>query len=418
MGGPVCRVGVSSLVPPKARGPTIQALGMGPDGVILLTVLRASGGTDEGKGIEEMKRLTRRGFLKAAGVGATALTALPTVHVRKAPAAWARASRIHPNVQDLRVVGLTDPRMTKGIERNCGWPRQEELVVREVVWEDMDKLACALAETRATPEAWRAIFVKPPGKSWSDVVVAIKSNQIALHKQHTHSAVMAKICHVLVHLLGVKAWNIHIYDGVHGETMERDTPFAGLPEGCRVQGTWGGVTAPTQIPEPWEGGRRKSACLKYLVDGTVDILINMSLCKGHSPRFGGFTMSMKNHFGTFSPRPGHREGSEDYLIAISLTPEILGPMDAKSGKVLYPRQQLCVMDALWASKGGPVTMPSDQPNFLAMGVFAPAFDYVLATRFRGERMGWEPEMQMTRRILTEFGYDESDLPNGGKIVEP
>lgn len=364
-----------------------------------------------------MKRLSRRGFLKAAVVGGTALTAVPTVYVRRSAAAWARASRVHPNVNDLRVVGLTDSRMSKAAERSCGWARQEELVVREAVWEAMDKLACALAETRSPSEAWRAIFVKPPGRSWSDVVVAIKTNQIALQRQHTRSAVMAKICHALVHVLGVKGSNIHIYDGIHGDTMEKDTPFVGLPKGCRLEGTWGGVMVPTQIPEPWEGGRKRSGCLEHLVDGSVDILINVSLCKGHSPRFGGFTMSMKNHFGTFSPRPGHREGSEDYLIAINQTPEILGPMDPKSGKVLYPRQQLCVMDALWASKAGPVTMPSDQPNFLAMGVFSPVFDYVLATRFRGEKMGWQPEMEMTRRMLTDFGYDESDLPNGGRIVE-
>jgi hypothetical protein len=364
-----------------------------------------------------MKRVSRRRFLKAAVVGATALTALPTVHVRRSSAAWERGSPVHPNVKDLRVVGLTDPKMTREVEKSAGWARQEELVLSEAVWENMDRLACALAETRAPSEAWRAIFVKPPGKSWSDVVVAIKTNQIALNRQHTRSAVLAKLCHSLVHLIGVKASNIHIYDAIHGEGMERETPFAGLPQGCRLEGTWGGVSALTQVPEPWEGGRRRSSCLKHLVDGAVDILVNVSMCKGHSPRFGGFTMSMKNHFGTFSPRPGHQQGSEDYLLAINKTKEILGPMDARTGKVLYPRQQLCVLDALWASKGGPVTMPSHQPNFLAMGVFSPVFDYVLATRFRGEKMGWAPEMDMTRRMLTEFGYEESDLPNGGRIIE-
>jgi hypothetical protein len=44
-------------------------------------------------------------------------------------------------------------------------------------------------------------------------------------------------------------------------------------------------------------------------------------------------------------------------------------------------------------------------------------DYLLATRFRGEKMGWGYEIEATRRMLTEFGFSENDLPNGGKIIE-
>jgi hypothetical protein len=32
-------------------------------------------------------------------------------------------------------------------------------------------------------------------------------------------------------------------------------------------------------------------------------------------------------------------------------------------------------------------------------------------------MGWEPNMKATHRMLTDFGYDESALPSGGKIIE-
>jgi hypothetical protein len=149
----------------------------------------------------------------------------------------------------------------------------------------------------------------------------------------------------------------------------------------------------------------------------VDILINISMCKGHSPRFGGFTMTMKNHLGTFSPDYAHEDGSQDYLIAINQTREILGPMDRRTGRVLYPRQQLCIVDALWASKRGPGGNPSHQPNFLAMGVMSPVVDYQVATKFRGERMGWKPNQRAVRRMLTEFGYAEDDLPNGGNLIE-
>ena len=361
-----------------------------------------------------MAGLTRRRLMKkAAGIALGALS-IPTIWIRKAPAAWARGTLIHPGVNQLRVAGVTDPRMTKETAIRSNWGRQNELVVSEVVGENIDRLACALAETKSPREAWRAIFVKPPQKSWSDTRVAIKTNHIA--RQHTRSAVMAKVCGVLTGI-GIKPSHIFIYDGVHGGGLSRETPFAGLPEGCRIMDRWGGVSTGTTVSAPWERRDGKAECLRALVDGTVDILINIAMCKGHSTTFGGFTMSMKNHFGTFDPEHGHRSGALDYLIAINQTREILGPMDPQTGRILYPRQQLCLVDALWASKGGPGGLPSHQPNFLAMGVFAPVVDFMVATRFRGEKMGWQPEMEATRRFLSEFGYLEKDLPGGGKIIE-
>jgi hypothetical protein len=348
----------------------------------------------------------------AALIGAV-VTAFPTVFVPKAKASWARRTVVHPNVDNLRVVGLTDPAMTTSIETGASWARQEELVNPKAVWENMDRLACALVDVRNPEQAWRTIFLKPPRKSWSETVVAIKTNNIA--QQHTRSAVMAKVCHALSDLCGVKPPNIHIYDACHGGDLLECTPFKMLPEGTRIEGRWGGSSAHTKVGEPWSNpyGTR---CLKHLVNGTVDILVNISMSKGHSSRFGGFTMTMKNHFGTFAPGPGHESRSEEYLLAINQTPEILGSMDTRTGKVLFPRQQLCLVDALWASKRGPGGNPSHQPNFLAMGVMSPIVDYQIATKFRGEKMGWRPNMKATRRMLTEFGYNESDLP-AGKFIE-
>jgi hypothetical protein len=362
-----------------------------------------------------MKRISRRRFIQKAVIAGAGLAAFPMILVRKAPAAWARTTIVHPNVDNLRVVGLTDARMTTVHETGSSWARQNELVNSTVVWHNIDRLACALAQTRNSTEAWRQIFIKPPRTSWSETVVAIKTNNIA--QQHTRSAVMAKIVNTLTATLGVKPSNIHIYDACHGNEMGARTPFAGLPEGCRIEDTWGGSTTPTEVPAPWKGAGGKAQCVRLLVDGSVDILINIALCKGHSAKFGGFTMTMKNHFGTFSPRPGHADGGEDYLIAINQTPEILGSMDPRTGKVLYPRQQLCLVDALWASKGGPGGNPSHQPNFIAMGVLSPIVDYQIATRFRSAKMGWDLNMEMTSRLLTEFGYTEADLPHGGSLIE-
>ncbi len=362
--------------------------------------------------------ISRRDLVKGSLIAGAAITTVPTLLIRKAPAEWARKTFVHPQVNNLRVVGITDARMTKANEAVTNWARQEQLAAPEAVGENIDRLACALVETRSPQDAWRGIFIKPPGKSWSDTVVAIKTNHIA--RQHTRSAVMAKVCHVLVDVIGVKPSNIFIYDGTHGRNMSRETPFAGLPKECKIANQWGGTSKATAVPRPWSDRSGRSECIQTLVNGTVDILVNIALCKGHSSRYGGFTMTMKNHMGTFSPGPIHREGDQDYLLAVNLTPEIMGAMDKKTGKILYPRQQLCLLDALWASEGGPDGLPSHQPNFLAMGVFSPVFDYVLATRFRWEKMGWRPntqDKQATKRFLTEFGYAESDLPEGGKIIE-
>ena len=362
-----------------------------------------------------MKGISRRQFIRKAALAGTTLAVAPMIFVPKARAAWERKSIVHPNVNNLRVVGVTDPKMTRGLQPVSSWSAQERLVVKEVVWEDMDKLACGLVETRNPQDAWRAVFIKPPRKSWAHTVVAIKTNNISL--QHTRSAVISKVCHVFTDLLGVKGTNIHIYDGIHGGSMAKNTPFAGLPEGVKIQDKWGGINKTVPVSAPWGDGRRTTKCLNHLAEGKVDILVNIALCKGHSETYGGFTMAMKNHMGTFSPMYIHQDEALEYLLAVNQTPQVLGPMDAKTGRVLYPLQQLCIIDAIWASEGGPGGYPRTQPNFLAMGVLAPVVDYVMATRFRNERMGWNIQKEATRRMLTEFGYQESDLPAGGKIIE-
>jgi hypothetical protein len=362
-----------------------------------------------------MNKISRRQFIKKTMVMSTGIAAFPTFITSKSRAESMAKLVVHPNVDNLRVVGITDTAMTKVSKPVSPWEVQNKIVVNDVVWENIDKLACGLAEVGNPSEAWRSIIIKPQRKPWSDTVVAIKTNNIA--QQHTRSAVMSKICHTLTHTLGVSPFNIHIYDACHGRNMHKNTAFEGLPEGCRVEDKWGGSSTLTSVPKPWKNGKGQSKCLSHLVNGSVDILINIAMCKGHSPKFGKFTMTMKNHFGTFDPGPGHAKGAQDYLIAINRTPEILGAMDRQSEKILFPRQQLCLVDALWASKGGPRGNPTHQPNFLAMGVLSPIVDYQVATKFRSEKMGWQPNMQMAHRMLTDFGYSKGDLPFKGKIIE-
>ncbi len=361
------------------------------------------------------KRISRRGFLKTAAAGALAASAVPHIFVPRHVEAYEPGTRLHPNIDRLRVVGVRDPKMVDGQSVNTGWAVRDPMVASDVVSDNVDRMAMALAEQRDAASAWKGIFVKPAGKSWSDVTVAIKTNQIA--QQRTRSAVMGKVCRVLTDQVGVKTQNIHIYDACHGGSMPGN-PWKGLPEGVHMESKWGGYNAEVTVPEPYFDGSRTSVCLDHVVAGDVDILVNIALCKGHNAQFGGFTMAMKHHFGTFNPRLSHQEGGgADYLIGINKTPQILGEMDPATGEVLFPRQQLVIIDALWASEGGPGGLPSAQPNALLMGTFNPVVDYVAATRLRRDTMGWRINEQVLQRFQSEFGWAADELPNGGQIID-
>lgn len=362
--------------------------------------------------------LSRRNFLKGTLTGAAVLGLGPVILSRRTAEAFPGGTEVHPNISSLRVVGIHDPGMTIQTEDSVynTWSAQEKFVQAEAVHRNLDKLAISLAEEKKVDDAWKKIFLKPAGKSWGDVVVAIKTNNIA--QQHTRSPVLEKICRVLTGTIGIKGSNIFIYDACHGSGMAKSTPFSGLPEGVQVVDRWGGYNLETVVPKPWHGGIKRAPCLDHLVKGKVDILVNVALCKGHSERFGKFTQSMKNHFGTFNPRLGH-SGSEhdtDYLMGINRAPEILGETDSKTGKVLFPRQQLCIIDALWASEPGPAGLPTVQSNRIFMGVFPPVLDYLVAMRFRRDEMKWSIEEDVVKRFLSEFGFSPSDLPADQKII--
>ena len=61
---------------------------------------------------------------------------------------------------------------------------------------------------------------------------------------------------------------------------------------------------------------------------------------------------------------------------------------------------------------GPGGRPTHQPNFIAIGVLSPIADYLVATRFRAEKMGWQPNKKVLSRILMEFGYEKADFNTG------
>ena len=81
-----------------------------------------------------MAKLTRRDFIKNTVITGLGITAFPMVFVPKDRAHWALRTRVHPNVNKLCVVGITDPKMTRRVEKiPQSWARQEKLVNNEVV---------------------------------------------------------------------------------------------------------------------------------------------------------------------------------------------------------------------------------------------------------------------------------------------
>ena len=157
-----------------------------------------------------MGNISRRHFLQKAVMIGGAIAASPSLLLRSVRAQSGEKIIVHPNINNLRVVGITDSSMTKALKPRSTWSEQEELVVTERVWENMDKLTCGLAETDDPVKAWKTILIKPPQKTWTETIVAIKTNHIA--QQHTRSAVISKVCHALTGTMGVKPSNIHIYD--------------------------------------------------------------------------------------------------------------------------------------------------------------------------------------------------------------
>jgi hypothetical protein len=349
--------------------------------------------------------VSRRTFLSsaAAGAGGVLASGILPAFGEEYKSAWTNGKQINPSIDNLRVVCCVDPAMIKGDPRSWDFASQNAPVVAEKVQADMDAMACGLAQKSAPHEAWGSIFRKPESKEWSDVKVAIKPNSFV--QNNPRVAVVNAVCRALIGL-GVQPSNIIVYDG-GGDTKGKYGPSigSGLPAGIiasKGNDAMGGTIA-APVPKPHKGMFKCSAAV---ANGTIDILVNIAVNKGSS--FAGFTMTLKNHAGTFEPMPIHLGGGLDYILAFNKSEAILG------GEPV--RQQLCVVDSIWAMTKGPFGVPNKRPCALAMGTFAPAVDYVVARRIREQMMGCAHPDTLDR-VMTEFGY--SDFANLDFVkVEP
>ena len=135
----------------------------------------------------------------------------------------------------------------------------------------------------------------------------------------------------------------------------------------------------------------------------IAILVNIAVNKGHHAQGynGGTTLCQKNHVGSLKfDCPLMRSTPEENELAIMNKSEVI-----MGGTPT--RQQLCIVDSLWAHIGGPHGGPDRAPARLVMGTFAPAVDYLCAKKIREGIMGatrFQPEK--IERYLGDFGYDE------------
>ena len=344
---------------------------------------------------------TRRHFLKTS-IGATA-TALLTKNIDALPLSKSRAKIINPAIDNLRVVCCYDPDMvTTNPTIYTNINGQNEPVVVERVQANLDNMAMTLAEKSTPEEAWATIFQKPAGKEWNEVKVAIKANCKTLSNRNDpmnnpRLAVLDKICKAL-NGLGIPYGNIIIYDDDDEDaTIYSDYVGNGLPTGVvvsRKNDALGGQKISTPIPAPYN---QNGNCTKHIADGTIDIIVNCANNKGHTrENFGSATATMKNHLGTFTP-----VHSTDYLIGITKSDAIVGGTP--------PRQQLCVVDSLYASMSGPSAIPDSWPYRLVMGTCSPVVDYATVKKIREAVMGASHSSSVVDRVLTDFGYSPNDL---------
>lgn len=345
---------------------------------------------------------TRRDFLKTS-MGAAAVALVTNKIDAAQKLSKPKVKIINPAIDNLRVVCCHDPDMVTGDPTTFTTiSGQNEPVVVEKVQANMDQMAMELAEKPTPQEAWATIFQKPASKEWPEVKVAIKANCKTLNNNNNpmnnpRLAVLDKVCKAL-NGLGIPYGNIILYDDDDEDaTIYNNFVGNGLPDGIVVStgnDALGGQKISTLIPAPYN---QNGNCTKHIADGTIDILINCAMNKGHDSTWGNATSTMKNHLGTFSPQPHNT----DRLIGISKSDAIIGGTPT--------RQQLCIVDSIWASMSGPSAIPDKAPYRLVMGTCSPVVDYATIIKIREDVMGASHTSSVVNRFLTDFGYSPDDL---------
>jgi hypothetical protein len=365
--------------------------------------------------------INRRSFLKTGIAGAVgASLAGPGVKqvlgkTSQQSLVWTDKMPINPEVDNMRVICMHDEGMagTYGKEDYAG---MNAAVDEEKVWYNMDGMARYLTQKTDTDEAWHTIFRS--SKDWADTKVMIKHNCVAAN-MISRSAVVRKITSVLIGF-GVQPANIVHFDG-QGGNWQAFAAEVSLTDETKIPGVFSdnydALGGQSDVTVPNVNGGYAPA---DLVNGVTDIIVNIAVNKGHNSNFnvGKTTLCLKNHYGTFLSGDGfggfnkrtmygggltamHLHNAQNALTNINKTFSIVGGDPV--------RQQLCIIDTLWAITGNVTGAVSHKPDRLIMGTFAGAVDYCCAKKVREELMNVKNhEQENLKKFLTEFGYTEED----------
>jgi hypothetical protein len=365
---------------------------------------------------------SRRSFLKISAAGTAGMfiggvsrkAALAAQHKSAQNDVWVDGMQINPNIDNMRHVFCYDAEMVTGNPSDWSPQAQNALVNAERVKENMDKMAIALAGLEVedpadiaanAAAAWETIIQKPEGKEWSEVGVGLRPN--ALDERW---AIVEKVVDVL-NTFGVQNSNIVIFDGGKPSQDKVAAVYndANLPNDIRFENIPGGEGECEMI----DRDLTVAMCPNDILNGNIDILINLPVNKGHDRPLGGnYTMAFKNHIGTikgFHEMDWGDGAIPATLIALNKTKELLG-----EPPVL--RSQLHIIDSLWGKMAGPMGTPDRQTSCLAMGTFPPILDYLVVRKIREaqrEQDGGPPwGMGVTDthddamyEYLSAFGYD-------------
>lgn len=352
--------------------------------------------------MSEEKNISRRSFLKSTGSGAAGLTVLGSglnsvFSDQKKMSAWSNDLQINPEIKNTKVVCCHNPAFftdeTKAITAN-GFQKQNECVDTTRVETDMDGMAVALSGKNNPEQAWAAIFRRSSNKEWTQVKVAIKVNCI-YEPIMPRIAIVGKVCKELIRL-GVEPQNITIYDACHnayGNGRYNSYVGTGIPQNVKVANQQASSAQTTNISV----GSKTLKCSNIVLES--DILVNCAVNKGHSfQQSSKFTLTMKNHTGSMK------------LSCPSDIAELVN--ENKSDAILGGdpvRQQLCIVDSLWAAVPGPLSPATHLPARIIMGTFGPAVDIAVVRNIREAIMNASHDNNGINTILTSFGLDEKDI---------
>ena len=375
----------------------------------------------------------RRDFLKTAAASAAGAMGIGALRFDKVFAqstgGWVSGMQINPAIDNKRVICCNDPKMLTSLPGSTAFEVTNAAVDAAVVASNLDQMAMQLAQKTTAAEAWSTIFRS--SKPWASTRVAMKTNGIGGSTTNRPKwAIFKKIADVLIGLV-VQPSNIILFDACD-DASGYYNPHISLTDSTKIRAaqvsvraaSLGGFKAVTLT------NATAISCPADLVDGNIDILVNVAACKSHNGTgghysYGSCTLCMKNHLGTFTSGTQAQHSGNLHVgnSAASPPPPPLALFEInKHAAVLGGnpvRQQICIVDALLSNgASGPGGAWDNRTDRLVMGTFAPIVDYLAAKKILLDAtlmaskpipaLGITNAAIILPMFLTNFGYAETD----------